>query len=67
MLQPFKTKNRMTKLEQLKEKIKIRTERAEMLSDFTLNQTRATELIKGLRKLDKEINTLKKEIQNDEI
>jgi hypothetical protein len=55
----------MTKLEQLKEKIKIRTERAEMLSDFTLNQTRATELIKGLRKLDKEINTLKKEIQND--
>ena len=57
----------MTKLEQLKEKIKIRTERAEMLSDFTLNQTRATELIKGLRKLDKEINTLKKEIQNDEI
>jgi hypothetical protein len=56
----------MTKLEQLKEKIKIRTERAEMLSDFTLNQTRATELIKGLRKLDKEINTLKKEIQNDE-
>ena len=66
MLQPFKTKNRMTKLEQLKEKIKIRTERAEMLSDFTLNQTRATELIKGLRKLDKEINTLKKEIQNDE-
>ena len=66
MLQPFKTKNRMTKLEQLKEKIKIRTERAEMLSDFTLNQTRATELIKGLRRLDKEINTLKKEIQNDE-
>ena len=57
----------MTKLEQLKEKIKIRTERAEMLSDFTLNQTRATELIKGLRKLDKEISTLKKEIQNDEI
>jgi hypothetical protein len=57
----------MTKLEQLKEKIKIRTERAEMLSDFTLNQTRATELIKGLRKLDKEIKTLKKEIQNDEI
>ncbi len=55
----------MTKLEQLKEKIKIRTERAEMLSDFTLSQTRATELIKGLRKLDKEINTLKKEIQND--
>ena len=55
----------MTKLEQLKEKIKIRTERAEMLSDFTLNQTRATELIKGLRKLDKEIKTLKKEIQND--
>jgi len=55
----------MTKLEQLKEKIKIRTERTEMLSDFTLNQTRATELIKGLRKLDKEINTLKKEIQND--
>ena len=55
----------MTKLEQLKEKIKIRTERADMLSDFTLIQTRATELIKGLRKLDKEINTLKKEIQND--
>jgi len=67
MLQPFKIKNRMTKLEQLKEKIKIRTERADMLSDFTLSQTRATELIKGLRKLDKEIKTLKKEIQNDEI
>jgi hypothetical protein len=56
----------MTKIEELRDKVKIRTERAEMLSDFTLNQTRATELIKGLRKLDKEINTLKKEIQNDE-
>jgi hypothetical protein len=57
----------MTKIEELRDKVKIRTERAEMLSDFTLSQTRATELIKGLRKLDKEINTLKKEIQNDEI
>lgn len=58
MLQPFKIKNRMTQSEILVEKVKMREERIKMLKDPTMDHIQAAGILKGLKKINREIKKL---------
>ena len=66
MLQPFKTKNRMSLNAELNAKIKIRDQRRKMILDPNIDQLTIVGLTRGLRRLEKEINELIKRIGNGE-
>lgn len=65
MLQPFKIKN-MNLKEQLSEKIKTRDEARKLILDPYIDQIKIVGITKGLRRLEKEINILIKQIENEE-
>ena len=65
MLQPFKTQN-MNLKEQLSEKIKTRDEARKLILDPYIDQIKIVGITKGLRRLEKEINILIKQIENAE-
>ena len=52
--------------EQLSEKIKTRDERRKAILDPNIDQIKIVGLTKGLRTLEKEINGLIKQIENEE-
>ena len=52
--------------EQLNEKIKTRDEARKLILDPYIDQIKIVGLTKGLKKLEKEINILIKQIENEE-
>ena len=64
MLQPIKIKNMKLKAE-LNAKLKIRDERRKAILDPNIDQLTIVGLTRGLRRLEKEINEIIKQIENE--
>jgi len=52
--------------EQLKEKIKTRDERRKLILDPSIDQIEIVAISKGLRKIDRQISKLIRQIENEE-
>ena len=62
MPQPIKTTERMRQAEELIEKVALRAERVALLNDPNIDHIQSGRILKGLKKLTKDIERLQKEL-----
>ncbi len=62
MPQPIKTTERMKQAEELVEKVALRAERVDLLNDPNIDYIQSGRILKGLKKLTKDIERLQKEL-----
>lgn len=62
MPQPIKTTERMKQAEELVEKVSLKAERVAMLNDPNIDHIQSGKILKGLKKLTKDIERLQKEL-----
>ena len=62
MPQPIKTTERMRQAEELIEKVALRAERVDLLNDPNIDHIQSGKILKGLKKLTKDIERLQKEL-----
>ncbi len=62
MPQPIKTTERMKQAEELVEKVALKAERVALLNDPNIDHIQSGKILKGLKKLTKDIERLQKEL-----
>jgi len=62
MPQPIKTTERMKQAEELVEKVSLKAERVALLNDPNIDHIQSGKILKGLKKLTKDIERLQKEL-----
>lgn len=62
MPQPIKTTYRMKQAEELVEKVSLKAERVALLNDPNIDHIQSGKILKGLKKLTKDIERLQKEL-----
>lgn len=62
MPQPIKTTERMKQAEELVEKVALKAERVDLLNDPNIDHIQSGKILKGLKKLTKDIERLQKEL-----
>ena len=62
MPQPIKTTERMKQAEELVEKVALKAERVALLNDPNIDHIQSGKILKGLKKLNKDIEGLQKEL-----
>jgi len=62
MPQPIKTTERMKQAEELVEKVALKAERVALLNDPNIDHIQSGKILKGLKKLTKDIQRLQKEL-----
>lgn len=62
MPQPIKTTERMKQAEELVEKVALKAERVALLNDPNIDHIQSGKILKGLKKLTKDIKRLQKEL-----
>ena len=62
MPQPIKTTYRMKQAEELVEKVALKAERVDLLNDPNIDHIQSGKILKGLKKLTKDIERLQKEL-----
>ena len=62
MPQPIKTTERMKQAEELVEKVALKAERVALLNDPNIDHIQSGKILKGLKKLTKDIGRLQKEL-----
>lgn len=62
MPQPIKTTERMKQAEELVEKVALKAKRVALLNDPNIDHIQSGKILKGLKKLTKDIERLQKEL-----